>query len=98
MLCQRGGHLYTSRSLDPLGTAWEPLNDTQLKLVRSEQALVQKDEALQRERRERAESKAARQAGEDPFVFENPLVQKRGAGGGAETHGALVVVKKKVHQ
>ena len=33
MLCQRGGHLYTSRSLDPLGTAWEPLNDTQLKLV-----------------------------------------------------------------
>lgn len=33
MLCQRGGHLWTSRSLNPLGTAWEPLNDTNLKLV-----------------------------------------------------------------
>lgn len=33
MLCQRGGHLYTSRSLDPLGTKWEPLNNTGQKLV-----------------------------------------------------------------
>jgi len=33
MLCQRAGRLFTSRSLNPLGTAWEPLNDTKLKLV-----------------------------------------------------------------
>ena len=33
MLCQRAGHLWTSRSLNPLGTAWEPLSDTKLKLV-----------------------------------------------------------------
>ena len=33
MLAQRHGRLYTSRSLNDLGTAWEPLNDTGLHLV-----------------------------------------------------------------
>jgi len=33
MLCQRHGRLFTARSLDPLGTAWEPLNDTKLAIV-----------------------------------------------------------------
>ena len=30
MLCQRGRHLHTARSLDDRGTRWEPLNDTGL--------------------------------------------------------------------
>lgn len=33
MLCQRQGRLFTARSLDALGTAWEPLNNTMLKVV-----------------------------------------------------------------
>ena len=33
MLAQRHGRLFTSRSLNPLGSAWEPLNDTGLKYV-----------------------------------------------------------------
>ena len=33
MLAQRHGRLFTSRSLNDLGTAWEPLNDTGLHLV-----------------------------------------------------------------
>jgi hypothetical protein len=28
MLCNRGGRVFSSRSLDPLGSAWEPLNFT----------------------------------------------------------------------
>lgn len=33
MLSKRHGRLHTARSLDPLGTAWEPLNDTGLEIT-----------------------------------------------------------------
>lgn len=33
MLCQRGGSMWTARSLDPLGAAWEPLRDSGLRVT-----------------------------------------------------------------